>query len=32
MTLKKAYRGAIFSFKETATLKNIPVRKTDPSD
>ena len=32
MKLRNAYRGSIFSFKETATLKNLPVKKSDSND
>lgn len=32
MNNKTAYRGAIFYFKETATMANLPKHKDDPND
>ena len=32
MKEKTAYRGSIFTFKQSATLYNIPRKKSDPSD
>ncbi len=29
---KTAFRGSIFTFKDTATLENLPARKSDPAD